>query len=127
MGGFIKRDVCRVPTAALNQLVNKEIFDKFKDYCKEQGYPLNVVLETFMLQYANGRFPIKDEAVLKWKKEEFAVDTLNTTFSKEIYTRFKKRCKDNGFFVKYVVTAFMEIYSERCLRMEFVYVNENDE
>lgn len=126
MGGFIKRDVCRVATTALNQKVNKEVFDKFKDYCKEQGYPLNVVLETFMFQYANGRFPIRDEDVLKWKGEDFAAETLNTTFSKDIYTRFKKCCKDNGFFVKYVVTAFMEIYSEHCLRMEFVYVNEND-
>ena len=53
MGGFIKRDVDRVETTALNQKVNKEVFDKFKDYCKELGYPMNVVLETFMLQYVD--------------------------------------------------------------------------
>ena len=65
MGGFIKRDVKRVETTALNQKVNKEVFDSFKDVCKEQGYAMNVILETFMQQYANGRFHIKEEDVLE--------------------------------------------------------------
>ena len=127
MGGFIKRDVDRVETTALNQKVNKEVFDKFKDYCKELGYPMNVVLETFMLQYANDRFPVREEDVLKWKSEEYPVETLNTTFSKDIYIRFKKRCKDNGYFVKHVVMAFMEKYSTRTLRMEYVEINAEEE
>ena len=124
MGGFIKRDVKRVETTALNQKVNKEVFDAFKDICKEQGYPMNVVLETFMQQYANGRFYIKDEDILKWKGDDSDVDTLNTTFSKEIYTNFKYACKDEGYFVKHVITAFMEIYAGRDLLMEFVTVAE---
>lgn len=124
MGGFIKRDVKRVETTALNQKVNKEVFDAFKDICKEQGYPMNVVLETFMQQYANDRFYIKDEDILKWKGDDSDVDTLNTTFSKEIYTNFKYACKDKGYFVKHVVTAFMERYASRDLIMEFVTVDE---
>ena len=44
MGGYIKRDVKRVETAPLNTKVNKEVFDAFKDRCKEQGYTLNVML-----------------------------------------------------------------------------------
>lgn len=127
MGGFIKRDVKRVETTALNQKVNKEVFDAFKDVCKEQGYAMNVVLETFMRQYANGRFCIKNEDILKYKGEKYEVDTLNTTFSKEIYTDFKNTCKDNGYFVKHVVTAFMEIYASRSLIMEFVSVDEAEE
>lgn len=122
MGGFIKRDVKRVETTALNQKVNKEVFDGFKDYCKELGYPMNVVLETFMRQYANGRFDIDDEDILKWKGDDSEVDTLNTTFSKEIYLDFKFACKDNGYFVKHVVTAFMEKFASRDLIMEYVYV-----
>lgn len=122
MGGFIKRDVKRVETTALNQKVNKEVFDGFKDYCKELGYPMNVVLETFMRQYANGRFDIDNEDILKWKGDDSEVDTLNTTFSKEIYLDFKFACKDNGYFVKHVVTAFMEKFASRDLIMEYVYV-----
>lgn len=124
MGGFIKRDVKRVETTALNQKVNKEVFDAFKDICKEQGYAMNVILETFMQQYANGRFYIKEEDVLKYKGSNDEVDTLNTTFSKEIYMNFKSACKNQGYFVKHVVTAFMERYANRDLIMEFVDITE---
>ena len=124
MGGFIKRDVKRVETTALNQKVNKEVFDAFKDVCKEQGYAMNVVLETFMQQYSNGRFYIEDEDIRKYKGEKYEVDTLNTTFSKKIYTDFKYACKDKGYFVKHVVTAFMEKYASRNLIMEFVNIDE---
>lgn len=127
MGGFIKRDVKRVETTALNQKVNKEVFDAFKDICKEQGYAMNVVLETFMQQYANGRFYIKEEDILKYKGSDADVDTLNTTFSKDIYMNFKCACKSNGYFVKHVVTAFMERYASRDLIMEFVDATETKE
>ena len=53
MAGFIKVDADRVETTALNTKVNKRVFDEFKVRCKEAGYPLNVMLETFMRQYAN--------------------------------------------------------------------------
>lgn len=125
MGGFIKRDVQRVETTALNQKINKEVFDNFKDYCKELGYPMNVVLETFMQQYANGRFKLNANDVLKFKNDGKPVDTLNTTFNKEIYTNFKSACKLRGFFVKHVITAFMERYASRSLIMEFVDTTEN--
>ncbi len=124
MGGFIKRDVQRVETTALNQKISKEVFDNFKDYCKELGYPMNVVLETFMNQYANGRFKLNANDIEKFKNDGKPVDTLNTTFNKEIYTNFKSACKLRGFFVKHVVTAFMEKYASRNLIMEFVDVTE---
>lgn len=119
MGGFIKRDVKRVEITALNTKVNKEVFDAFKDYCKELGYPMNVMLETFMRQYANGRFNVDKEDVLKWKKDDSEVDTLNTTFSKEVYVKFKSVCKGNGYFVKHVITAFMEQFANRTLVLEY--------
>ena len=120
MGGFIKRNVERVETTALNQKINKEIFDNFKDVCKEQGYQMNVVLETFMRQYANKRFRLSTDDILKFKNDGKPVDTLNTTFNKEIYYNFKCTCKANGFFMKHVITAFMEKYAERNLIFEFV-------
>lgn len=120
MGGFIKRDVKRVETTALNTKINKEVFDGFKDYCKEAGYPMNVMLETFMRQYANGRFNISANDILKWKKDDSEVDTLNTTFNKEIYLKFKFACKDNKYFVKHVITAFMECFISGEYVMEYV-------
>jgi hypothetical protein len=120
MGGYIKRDVERVETTALNTKVNKEVFDAFKDFCKEQGYPLNVMLETFMRQYSSGKFKLNAEDILKFKNDGAEVDTLNTTFSKEIYNDFKSACKVNGFFVKHVITAFMEKYAERNLVLEYI-------
>lgn len=120
MGGFIKRDVKRVETTALNTKVDKEVFDAFKDYCKEIGYPMNVMLESFMQQYANGRFDIDINDIIKWKNNSAEVDTLNTTFNKEIYLNFKTACKENGFFVKYVIMAFMEKFASRSFILEYV-------
>lgn len=124
MGGFIKVDANRVETKALNTKVNKEVFDNFKVYCKELGYPLNIMLETFMQQYANGRFELSEEDVLKWKDGEFEVETLNTTFNKEIYNEFKYACKKNRFFIKHVVTAFMEKFASRKFILEYVNIEE---
>lgn len=127
MGGFIKRDVKRVEITPLNTKINKEVFDSFKDYCKELGYPMNVVLETFMQQYANGRFKLKAEDILKFKNDGSEVDTLNTTFNKEIYLDFKSTCKINGYFVKHVITAFMEKFATRNFVLEYVDVAEAKE
>lgn len=123
MGGYIKRNVERVETTALNQKVNKEVFDAFKDYCKELGYPMNVVLETFMRQYANNRFYMSNEDIIKWKGDDAETDTLNTTFSKEVYADFKYACKSNGYFVKHVITAFMERFASRNIIMEYVSID----
>ena len=126
MGGYIKRDVERVQVAALNTKVNKDVFDAFKDCCKRQGYPLNVVLEIFMNQYAIGDFILDDANIMKFKNDGNEVDTLNTTFNKEIYSNFKSACKTRGYFVKYVVTAFMEKYIEGNLVLKYVDVTEEN-
>lgn len=124
MGKPVKSDAQRVETKPLNTKINKEVFDKFKDCCKEQGYPLNVILETFMRQYSNGRFEINTNDILKFKKDGAEVDILNTTFSKEIYLKFKTTCKSRGFFVKHVITAFMEIYASKTLILEYVNIED---
>ena len=119
MGKPVSSNAQRVETTALNTKVNKEVFDKFKDCCKEDGYSLNVILETFMRQYANGRFKVDTKDIVKFKNDGAEVDTLNTTFNKEIYLEFKAVCKANGFFVKHVITAFMEKYATRCFILEY--------
>jgi hypothetical protein len=121
MAGFIKGvEVKKVKTTALNTKVNKETFDNFKIRCLELRYPMNVVLEIFMQQYANRRFDIAEDDILKWKKDDSEVDTLNTTFNKEIYVDFKSACKNNGYFVKHVITAFMEKFAEGNFTLEYV-------
>lgn len=95
---------------ALNTKVNKEVFDRFKEICKRNGLPLNVVIEIFMRQYADKMFPLASDQIIKYKYEDYETATLNTTFSKDVYYRFKKVCKHNGFFVKHVLDAFMEDY-----------------
>lgn len=127
MGGYIKRDVERVATKPLNTKVNKEVFDSFKDYCKEQGYPLNVILETFMRQYSNGNFYLSEEDIMKFKNDGKDVDTLNTTFNKEVYLNFKAACKSKGYFIKHVIAAFMEKYAERNFVLGYIdMTKEND-
>jgi len=103
------------------------VFDDFKDYCKELGYPMNVMLETFMRQYASGKFKLNEDDILKFKNDGKEVDTLNTTFNKEIYLDFKSACKFNGYFVKHVITAFMEKFATRNLILEYVNIAEVNE
>ena len=128
MGKPVTSNVSRAETSALNTKVNREIFAAFKDSCAYLGYPMNVMLETFMRQYANGKFQLNEDDILKFKNDGEEVDTLNTTFNKEIYTNFKVACKRNGYFVKHVVTAFMEKFAEKNLVLEYVLVeNKNEE
>ena len=107
MGKPVTSNVKRAEVKPLNTKINKEVFEGFKDFCGYAGYPMNVMLESFMLQYTNGRFELTEEEILRWKNDDGEVDTLNTTFNKEISINFKATCKGNGFFLKHVLTAFM--------------------
>ena len=124
MGGFIKVEAKKLPTKAINTKVNKEIFYNFKVKCKERGLPLNIVIEAFMNQYANGRYELDLEDILKWKTDEGETETLNSTFNKEIYDGFKNVVRHQNLFVKYVISAFIEDYSKNDLVIEFVKTKE---
>ena len=124
MGKPVTSNVSRAETKPLNTKVNKEVFESFKDYCAYLGYPMNVVLETFMRQYANGRFKLSEDDILKFKNDDKEVDTLNTTFNKEIYLNFKSTCKGNGYFVKHVVMAFMEKFASRDFILEYTNISD---
>lgn len=122
MGKPVTSNVLRAETITLNTKVNKEVFEAFKDCCAEFGYPMNVTLEIFMRQYANGKFKLSEDDILKFKNDGKEVDTLSTTFNKEICTKFKLTCKDNGFFLKHVIAAFMEKFATGSLVLEYVEV-----
>ena len=119
MAGFIKVEAKKLPTKALNMQINKEIFYEFKVKCKEQGLPLNIVIEVFMRQYANGRYHLDKEDILKWKDDNGETETLNSTFNKEVRDKFKDAVKQNGFYIKHVITAFVEDYVKNDLIMEY--------
>ena len=119
MAGFIKVEAKKLPTKALNMQINKDIFYDFKVKCKERGLPLNIVIEVFMNQYANKKYHLEKDDILKWKEDSGETETLNSTFNKEIYNRFKDAVKKDGYFVKHVVTAFVEDYAKNDLVMEF--------
>jgi hypothetical protein len=126
MGKPVSSNVPRAATTPLNTKVNKEVFEAFKDRCGELGYPMNVMLETFMRQYTNGKFKLDDDDIMKFKNDGKDVDTLNTTFNKEIYNSFKSTCKGNGYFVKHVVTAFMEKFASGNFILEYVNIAETE-
>lgn len=122
MGKPVSSNVSRAESTPLNTKVNKEVFESFKDYCAYLGYPMNVVLETFMRQYASGRFKLDENDIMSFKYDKDDMATLNTTFNKEVYLDFKSTCKDNGYYVKHVVTAFMEKFAEREFVLEYTKV-----
>ncbi len=124
MGKPVSSNVERVETTGLNTKVNKEVFEGFKDCCKYLGYPMNVMLETFMQQYANGRFELSSEDILKWKGDKSETDILNSSFNKKIYLEFKSACKSEGYFVKHVIAAFMEKIVTKNLILEYVNADE---
>ena len=119
MAGYIKVEAKKMPTRALNMQINKEIFYEFKVKCKERGLPLNVVIEVFMKQYANRRYDLDKEQIIKWKDDNGETETLNSTFNKEVYEDFKYAVKGNGYFIKHIITAFVEDYVKNDLIMEF--------
>lgn len=120
MAGFIKVEAKKLPTKALNMQINKQVFYEFKVKCKERGLPLNVVIEVFMNQYANGKYHMDREDILKWRDDNSETETLNSTFNKDIYLRFKDSVKNDKLFIKHVITSFVEDYVKNDLTMEFV-------
>lgn len=45
--------------AMLNTTINETVLNNFRDYCKKINCPMNMVLETFMAQFAEGQFSFK--------------------------------------------------------------------
>jgi hypothetical protein len=43
----------------LNTTINADVLEGFRNRCKENGFSMNMILETFMKQYADGEFYLK--------------------------------------------------------------------
>lgn len=57
--------------AMLNTTINKSVLDSFREYCKGINCPMNMVLETFMEQFAQGQFSFK---LIKSDKNKMELD-----------------------------------------------------
>lgn len=44
--------------AVLSTTINADIMEAFKEKCKEDGVPMNVIIELFIKQYNSGKFEI---------------------------------------------------------------------
>lgn len=55
----VKTDAVPNKRAMLNTTINEEVLNDFKAYCKELGFPMNILLESFMRQFADGSFVLK--------------------------------------------------------------------
>lgn len=122
MGRPVNSNVQRAETASLNTKVNKKMLNSFRDSLGECGYPMNIMLEIFMRQYIDGKLKLNEEDILKHKDDGAEIETLATTINKEIYFDFKAICKDRNFFMKHVLTAFMEKYVNGDFVLEYVKV-----
>lgn len=45
--------------AMLNTTIDSEVLSNFREYCKNIGCPMNVVLEVFMGEFSEGKFGFK--------------------------------------------------------------------
>ena len=55
---------------AFNTSIDEEILEKFKEKCKEENPPINVVLEKFMQGYIANAFTLKMEYFSNGKQKE---------------------------------------------------------
>ena len=124
MAGFIKVQVEKLETKQINTKVNAEVFEEFQKKCRERNLQMCTVLETFARQYAQNRYKLSEEDILKWKKDFGQTSILSTPINKEVYNQFKDEVKENGYFVKHVLMAFIEDYANKDLIMEFRASNE---
>lgn len=124
MAGFIRLEVEKLPMQAINQKIGSEVFEEFQKKCKQRNLQMCTVIEVFCRQYSEGRYHLDTDNILKWKEYDGKTSVLNTPINKEVYTKFKGVVKANGFFVKNVLSAFIEDYANKDLVMEFVKTDE---
>lgn len=120
VAGYIKLEVEKLETQQINLKINAEIFEEFQKKCKIRNLQMCTVVETFARQYANEKYNLDKENIIKWKNDNGDTSTLNTPINKEVYLDFKAKVKDSGFFVKHVISAFIEDYAKNDYVLEFV-------
>lgn len=120
MAGYIKVSVEKLETQTINTKINAEIFEEFQKRCKQQNIPMNVVFEAFCRQFTNGRYHLNEDDILKWKNDNGKTSILNTPVNKDVYAEFKHKVKTEGYFVKHILSAFIEDYGKNNMVFEIV-------
>lgn len=120
MAGHIKINVEKLEVQVINTKINSKIFEEFQKKLKQQNISMNVVIETFARQYANRRYDLNEEDILKWKDDNGEVSILNTPINKDVYLQFKCKVKSDGYFVRHILSAFIEDYGKNEMVLEFV-------
>lgn len=64
--------------AMLNTTIREDVLADFKATCKESGVNMNIIIETFMKQFADGEFTLKFG-----KSNSLSVDLDETTAATE--------------------------------------------
>lgn len=127
MAGYLKVNVKKLEVQPINTKVNSEILEEFQKKCKERNLQMCTVIETFARQYANGRYYLDTDDILKWKNDNGETSTINTPVNKDVYIKFKNAVKSQGFFVKHVLSAFIEDYAKSEMVFELVSAEMTEE
>lgn len=120
MAGYIKVQAEKFELQPVNVKIDSEIYEKFQKKCKERNLQMCTVIETFARQYINNRYTLEEKDIIKWANGSSEVSTLNTPINKEVYFLFKDRVKADGHYIKHVISAFVEDYTNNDMIMEFV-------
>lgn len=120
MAGYLKVDVEKFELQPVNTKIDSDIFEKFQRKCKERNLQMCTVIETFARQYVNNRYILEEGNILKWANGSCKTSTLNTPINKDVYYQFKDKVKADGYYIKHVLSAFIEDYTKNNMIMEFV-------
>lgn len=92
----ISNDPAKLKSSALNTTINSEVLAAFRMKCKQQGVPMNTIIEAFMRQYLKGGFYLKfgrESGMVEVEIDESEVDK-SATITNAI-TKVKEPIKDN--------------------------------
>ena len=119
MGRPVNSKVPREKTAALHMNVNKYTFRKFRDSLAKYGYPMNMILEIFMRQYALGEILLDEENILFFEEYVGETELLRTPVNREVRESYFAFCRARNMHTKVPIMAFMQEYSEGKFVPEF--------
>ena len=90
--------------------INKELLEKFKMCCLESKTHMNLIIVLSIQQYINGTLHLERDAILRWKMDQGEQENFSLVCNNDVRLTFKKKCKNEGYFVKYVLMALIERY-----------------
>ncbi|MBQ8004077.1 MAG: hypothetical protein IJ299_03200 [Oscillospiraceae bacterium] len=111
MGKTVRSDTKPAETTNLGFEFKSETVKRFNAIIKKRRLPMYIVLETFMRQFCNGSFQLKETDILKFERDMKNTHMVHTMVNKEIYADFKRFCKYKNYPIRCVISAFLEKFS----------------